>query len=383
MNKYPRFPRVAIRTKEEITAVVEVMKGNNPNVVEKFENLARKYYQVGLATTTNSGTGALFTMLKAYEIGDGDEVIVPAYTFITSITSIGATGALPVLADVDHNLVLSIKDVERKITKKTKGIMLVTFAGYPLNISEFIQLGKRYGLFIWIDNAQGIGGKYGGIPFGSLCNYGINAVTFSFQETKNIDGRQGGLIISSDSKNKKPFAALQPDVVHKLGMAGQNKTLLDMSASMLTSKITDEAAAVLINKLPRLHELTKKKNRIAQELVNTLRSVNIGIDPIWLSQGQIDRGDLHGAHLLPCWVNKKKLGISKWIFVERMDDKGVPISVSYDLNHPSIYSKPKDLPVSVKAAEDAFYFKKEAFTVDEIDYIIENAKSARTDKVQA
>jgi dTDP-4-amino-4,6-dideoxygalactose transaminase len=201
---------------EEIAEVVEVLRGgwiyrygqeDNPNFKAKVWSLEKamaEHSGVRYAVAVNSGSTALWIALGGLDIGPGDEVIVPGFTFIASISAIIYARAVPVLAEIDRTFNLDPADVERKITPRTKAIMAVHLMGNPARMDELKAIAERHGLLLLEDCAQAFGVSYKGRPVGSIGHAGA----FSFNYAKIITGGEGGLIVTDDEKLYKRCFAL-------------------------------------------------------------------------------------------------------------------------------------------------------------------------------
>ena len=146
------------------------------------------------SVAVNSGTTALWVALMGLGVGPGDEVIVPGYTFIASMSSVVFARAVPVLAEIDETLNLDPADVEAKITPRTKAIMPVHMLGNPARMSELMDVADRHGLLVLEDCAQALGARYRGQPVGSMGAAG----TFSFNNFKTLTAGDGGMIVTKD-----------------------------------------------------------------------------------------------------------------------------------------------------------------------------------------
>ncbi len=201
---------------EEIAEVVDVLRGgwiyrygqaDNPNFKAKvwnFEKAMAVHTRVKYAIAVNSGSTALWIALVGLGIGPGDEVIVPGFTFIASISSIIYARAMPVLAEIDHTFNLDPADVERKITPRTKAIMVVHLMGNLARLDELKAIADRHGLLLLEDCAQAFGASYKGRPVGSIGHAGA----FSFNYAKVITAGEGGLIVTDDETLYKRCFAL-------------------------------------------------------------------------------------------------------------------------------------------------------------------------------
>jgi dTDP-4-amino-4,6-dideoxygalactose transaminase len=193
---------------EEIGEVMDVLKsgylyryqvGQDPRFqgkVVKLEQEMARQSRVRYALAVNSGTTALLTALVGLGIGPGDEVIVPGFTFVASISAVVYAGAVPVLAEVDRTLNLDPEDVAQKITSRTKAIMAVHMMGNPARLDELGDIAARHGLSLIEDCAQAFGASYKGRPIGSVGRVG----TFSFNVFKTVTSGDGGMIITDDDE---------------------------------------------------------------------------------------------------------------------------------------------------------------------------------------
>ena len=143
-----------------------------------------------------SGHAALVSGLTAMGIGPGDQVILPAYTYIATAMAVVATGAIPVIVEVDDTLTLCPVDVERKITKHTKAIIPVHIQGFPSNMDALRALADKYGLKILEDACQSVGGHYHGKRLGTVGNAGA----LSFNYFKVITAGEGGALLTDDKQ---------------------------------------------------------------------------------------------------------------------------------------------------------------------------------------
>ena len=183
---------------EEINSVVDVLKSGwlttGPKVKE-FEEDVQRYIGCKKAIGLTSCTGGLHIALAALGIGPGDEVIVPTYTFAATAHVVAWLGAKPVLVDVEKDTFnIDLNEIEEKITKRTKAIIPVHFAGHSCDIEGILKIAKRHNLFVIEDAAHAIGTEYKGKKIG---NFG-NATVFSFYVTKTMTTGEGGMVVTND-----------------------------------------------------------------------------------------------------------------------------------------------------------------------------------------
>ena len=170
-------------------------RGDEPPMkVATFEKefAARMNTKYALAVT--SGTAALEAAMAALQIGPGDEVIIPAWTWHSSATSVIRAGALPVFADVDESFNIDPADIEHRITPKTKLIMAVHLQGCPSDMDKVLAIARKHKIRVLEDCAQAVGGSYKGKPLGSMGDISI----YSHQLNKTITAGEGGALVTND-----------------------------------------------------------------------------------------------------------------------------------------------------------------------------------------
>ena len=178
---------------EAIKAGMDWAVGSN---VEKFEMMIAEYIGTKYCVVFNSGTSALHAALLAYEIKNGDEVIVPSFTFIATANAPLFVGAKPVFADIEEETFgLDPEDVKERITEKTKAIIPIHYGGCACKIMELKEIAEDYGLILIEDAAESLGAKIGSKKVGTFSDSGM----FSFCQNKIITTGDGGAIVT-DSK---------------------------------------------------------------------------------------------------------------------------------------------------------------------------------------
>src|SRR3989339_6429 len=162
--------------------------------VRDFEHDFAKYTDAKYALGVTSGSAALKVALTALDVGPGDEVICPAFTFMATYEAVLEVGGIPVMADIDDTLNLDPDDITNKITSRTKAVIPVHMCGAPARIDRIMKVAKKNKLLVLEDNAQGCGASYKGKMLGSFGHMGI----FSFDHYKTITTGEGGMIITND-----------------------------------------------------------------------------------------------------------------------------------------------------------------------------------------
>lgn len=165
--------------------------------VRQFETEFAKYHDIPFAISTTSGTTALHTAVTALGIEEGDEVLVPALTFVSTASVVLQEGGIPVFVDVDgETFNICIKDAKKKFSNRTKGIIAVHLYGCAADMSEIVNFAKEKGLWLLEDCAQAHGAKYSNRLVGTFGD----ASCFSFFQTKNLSCGEGGMILTASKE---------------------------------------------------------------------------------------------------------------------------------------------------------------------------------------
>lgn len=197
------FPGIHYLDEEEIDAAVRLLRSRSlfrfygvdlQNEAVAFEAEFAQWLDVRHAVAVTSGTGALNVTLSALGVGSGQEVIVPAYMWVSVVAAVVNHGAIPVLADIDDTFCLDPKSVEACITPRTSGIILVHMSGAPGDVKAIRQIASRHHIFLLEDCAQCNGGSVDGQKVGTFGDM----ATFSFQMNKNMTSGEGGCVVTND-----------------------------------------------------------------------------------------------------------------------------------------------------------------------------------------
>ena len=281
----PMYPGGMMIGEEEEQAVLEVLRSKRlfryygpeegPSKVEELEQAFAAYMGTTHALAVTSGTAALICGLQGIGVGPGDEVIVPAYTWIASAAAVLATGAVPVVAEVDETLTLDPVDVEAKITPYTKAIMPVHMRGLPCHMDEIMALARRRGLKVIEDTAQADGGSYHGRRLGSIGDVG----TFSLQFNKILTSGEGGMVITNDDEVWKRSVMFH-DVV------GGQRNHLDPAEILwgVNFRMPELLGAVMLVQLRRLDGLLAamraRKRMLAAGVAGVAQRKGVALQPV-------------------------------------------------------------------------------------------------------
>lgn len=231
--------------------------------VKEFEQqmcitAGRKY---GIAVS--NGTAALEVAVQALGIGEGDEVIMPTFTIISCAMAVTKTGAIPVLVDSDlYTWNMKADEIEKKITSKTKAIMIVHMYGLPVEVDKILALAKKYNLQVIEDAAEMHGQTYNGKPCGSFGDIS----TFSFYPNKHITTGEGGMVVTDDEELAERCRMLR-NLCFKKDIRYVHDELSD------NYRFTNLQAAVGLAQLERLEEFVEKKRWMGRYYSEKLRDI--------------------------------------------------------------------------------------------------------------
>ncbi len=255
---------------EEIDAVTKVLLARSPfrfyghdllhnaDQVEDFyrERLGRKH-----AVVVNSGTAALSVALAAADVGPGDEVLMPGYLWVACLSGVIRAGGIPRLVDIDDTFTMDPDDLERKISSRTKAVLLVHMSGACGDVERIVNICQRHNVVLIEDTAQANGASFHGKPLGSFGDMAI----FSFQYNKNVTSGEGGLVVSDrDDLGNRAWA------YHDMGYSRNEQGRVDPNGPVQTwgqgSHMSEVSAAMLLAQVRKLELITGTMRRHNQQL---------------------------------------------------------------------------------------------------------------------
>jgi dTDP-4-amino-4,6-dideoxygalactose transaminase len=202
-----------IAGQEEIDAIARVIRSQAlfrygiGNECDRFEQRYAKYLDVKHFALSASGSNALAAAMIAVGLGPGDEVLIPAHTYMATATSVLTVGAIPVIVDIDESITIDPKAVANAIGPRTRAIVPVHMWGAACNMDRIMDIARRHKLIVIEDACQGVGGGYEGRKFGSIGDIGA----FSFNYYKNMtSGEGGGVAVNDDKLAKRARCAIDP-----------------------------------------------------------------------------------------------------------------------------------------------------------------------------
>lgn len=236
--------------------------------VDTFEKEFAEYTGAKYCVAVSSGTGALLACLAALGIGPGDEVIVPGYTFIASISSIILSRAIPVLAEIDESLTIDPEDIKRKITKRTKAILPVHMLGNPCDMDKIMEIARENNLFVIEDCCQAAGATYKGKKVGTMGH--ISA--FSLNVFKTISAGDGGAVITNDSDLYERAFGFH-DQGHKPNRLGVEVGNRIVGMNLRMNELTGAVALAQLRKIKMIMEILHDKKDKLKKLIELIPGI--------------------------------------------------------------------------------------------------------------
>lgn len=265
--KIPNNPFIGtnyIGLKEKIN-VLKVLNSKSlfryhgPNLLymtDKLEEKIKQYLGVKYVLACSNGASALKLSCIAYNIGNGDEVIMSPFTFIASASSVLACGAIPKFVDIDESMNIDPTKIEKAITKKTKAIMCIHMQGQCCDMNPIIEIARKHNLIIIEDTAQAFGSEYNNKKSGTLGNIGA----FSLQAGKTITCGEGGFIATNDYSAYQKAKDYHDNGGHRVGCDYPTWNNGETSYGE-NYKLTELQSAVALAQLGKINKIIKKQNK--------------------------------------------------------------------------------------------------------------------------
>jgi perosamine synthetase len=300
-------------TEAEINAVVQVLRSSRLSLgpkLQEFESALAEYVRARHAVALSSGTSGLCLGLQALGIGEGDEVIVPSFTFIAAANAIRYVGATPVFVDIHpRTLNLDPEAVRQAITPRTRAIMVVHTFGYPADLEALMQLAGHHNIHLVEDACEALGAELGNQKVGSLGKFGV----FSFYPNKPITTGEGGVLVTQDAALAETVRALRnqgrsdQDNWNQHSLLGYNHRLPEMSC------------ALGVAQLSRIESILARRAEIARDYAEALsvHCPDVEIPLLDVANGRISWF---------CFVPRLPVGFtdsSRDLLIERMAAMGI------------------------------------------------------------
>jgi perosamine synthetase len=361
---------------EEAEAAADVIRSGwltmGPRTIE-FEKKFADYVGAKHAIAVNSCTAALHLALEACGIKAGDEVLVPATTFVATSEVVIYCGARPVLVDIDPvTLNISPADAERRITPRTRAIIPVHMAGQPCDMVAINALAQIHGLHVIEDAAHALPASYRGTMIGSLSEI----TCFSFYATKTLTTGEGGMLTTNNDAIAERVRILR---LHGIGRdawkrySSEGSWYYEVLTTGFKYNTTDIMSAIGLVQLGKCDAMLAKRALIAQKYDRAFSNVPALEHPTNLS----DRESAHHLYILR--LNRDLLSIGRNEFIQKLKDREIGVSVHFIPLHMHPYYRetygynPEDLPVAAREFER--YLSLPLFpdmTDEQIDYVIDS-----------
>jgi len=321
--RWPTWPVSGAPERRALLGVLESGKWWYGENVRAFEKAFASFQKAAHGVTCTSGTAGLEISLGALGVGPGDDVIVPAYTFIATASAVVRAGARVVFADVlAGNLCIDPADVERKLTARTRAVVPVHFGGNICDMDRLNAIAGKRGLVVIEDACHAWGSFWKGTGAGALGTCGA----FSFQVSKNITAGEGGIVLANDAGIAEKCRAFTN--------CGRREGALWYKhfTPATNARMTEFQAAILLQQLKRLAAQTRAREASAQVL-----DAGLGGIPGIVPQKTDPRMTGRSYHLYAFRLDLERLGISRERFLQALSAEGVPSMAGYGI---PVYGNP-------------------------------------------
>lgn len=301
----------------------------------EFQNKFLKYKKSKYALGLNSCTAALHLSLKLLNLKKNDEVITSAMTFSSTINSIVISGAKPVLADVNYSTQnIDPKEIEKKITKRTKAILIVHFAGRPCDMDEIMKIVNKYKLQLIEDCAHVVEGKFKNKHLGTFGTFGC----FSFYATKNLSVGEGGMLLTN---NKKLYNKAKILSLHGMDKAAWNRygkkgyRHYDITEIGYKYNLMDLLSVIGIFQLKKINKNHKIREKLWKTYYKNFKNKTFDIPQ------DIDKKKMtHSYHLFNIFLDKKRDGVNRDEAILALHKKKIGVGIHYNaIPDHSVYRK--------------------------------------------
>jgi dTDP-4-amino-4,6-dideoxygalactose transaminase len=368
---------------EEVKAVSEVIRSGwltmGPKTVE-FENEFARYVGVEHAIAVSSGTAALHLALEAVGIGPGDEVLVPTTTFTATAEVVVYLGAKPVLVDVDaRTLNMEPGDTEHRLTRRTKAMIPVHFAGQPCDLDALNDLAFRNNIQVIEDAAHALPARYRGAAIGAISNI----TAFSFYATKTLTTGEGGMITTADPKLAERMRLMR---LHGIGRdawkryAAAGSWQYEVLAPGYKYNLTDIQSALGLVQLKKCDYMRARRAEIAERYTRAFAEVSS-------LEAPTVHGDRESAwHLYVLRLNLDRLRIGRDELIELLREQGIAASVHFiPLHRHAFYRqtygyRDSEFPVAEKEYQRSLSLPiYPGMSDDEVQYVIDTVRHLCSD----
>jgi len=339
--------------------------------IEEFERRVADYIKTKYAVVFNSGTSALHAVLLAYDIGEGDEIIVPSFTFIATANSALFVGAKPIFSDIEEKTYgLSPEDVQERISSKTKAIMPIHYGGLPCQIRELKEIAEDHKLLLIEDAAESIGAHINGKKVGSFGH----AAMVSFCGNKVITTGEGGMILTDSREVYEKLKLMKSHGRLETENYFTSIKTMDYITLGYNWRMSNITAALGISQLKKLDKLIAMRRENAAYMTKKLSTIN-----------QIETPNpIKGYfHVYQMYTIKIKNGEKiRDRLKNYLEEKGIMTKVYFPPIHLTHFYRERfgfsggELPITEKTSRQVLTLPMyPTLTQSQIDYIVDNIKS--------
>ncbi|HLJ90004.1 MAG TPA: DegT/DnrJ/EryC1/StrS family aminotransferase [Candidatus Angelobacter sp.] len=313
----PAWPAYGVEELAAMQRVVESRKWwrGTGSEVESFEREFADFHGCRFALAVSNGTQALEIALACLGIGFGDEVIVPAFTFVATATAVLTVGAIPVTVDVDlDTYCMNVESVWQAITPKTKAIIPVHLAGHPADMDGLLEISRKTGVFIVSDSAHAHGARWKGVSLPKL----TPASMYSFQNLKLLSAGEGGALLTDDEE-----IAQRAWLRHTYGRPNRDTKYQHLELGT-NCRMTEFQGAVLRPQLTRFPQLLQEREEGSQRLDEYLHD----LEGLHLAQRH-PSVTTHAHYMYMLRIDPEKTGFDRNYLVQALVEEGVPAYRTY------------------------------------------------------
>jgi dTDP-4-amino-4,6-dideoxygalactose transaminase len=317
---FPDWPKIAENDEKSWDAVLRKKEwcrlGANPSYVTQFEETWKKMNGAKYCLATASGTTALLTSLNGLDIGPGDEVLVPPYTFVATINVVLLLHALPIYVDSDRETFQMDADkIEAAITPQTRCILPVHLGGSPANMDKILEVGRNHNLPVLEDACQAHLAEWRGHKVGTLGDLGC----FSFQASKNLNSGEGGAILSNNQEVRQRCESF-----HNNGHL-MSAVWYQYAINGCNHRMTEFQGVLLLEQAKRLEAQSRTRTENATYLTKLLREIP-GITPARMYEGCTR----NAYHLYMARYDDSQFArVPRSRFLEALEAEGIPCARGY------------------------------------------------------
>jgi perosamine synthetase len=360
---------------KELEYVTDCIKSNwissKGKYIELFEGKFANYCGCNYGISTTSGTTALHLALASLGMAPGDEVIVPAFTMISTVFAVVYVDCKPVLIDAELETGnIDTTKIEQKITEKTKAILLTHIYGHPCNMDPIMEIAKKYNIYVIEDAAEAHGAEYRGKKAGSIGDIGC----FSFYANKIITTGEGGMMVTNSQEIAERARSLKD-----LAFSKEKRFLHD--AIGFNYRMTNIQAAIGLAQFERIDELVERRRSNAQLYNQLLKD----IPGIRLPQEKSCAKNVYWMYAIQI---EDEFGISRDQLMERLREKGIETRTFFISMHRQpafrdmgLFNNEEAYPVADELSQRGLYLPSSSgLTVEQISYICKTIKEIKWER---